>query len=179
MQTCAVAKRLNLVSVAQNTRCILPSVGLAALPRPAARRVPAPVPALPGTSNISVPGDKADLPGYLATAGLLATHLTTRVSFTPELLYTSLAVYQLVHVVLSVIDGKVSGGGFAPSQPPARDCDISRTFLGLRRPPRTRSPTWWPPHSWPPPPWASSMPTSQPCRPPPSRLHTSWRRRSR
>ena len=108
MQTCAVSQRLNVVSVARNARCALPSSGLTALPRPNARRVLAPN-ALPGTDTLAVPGDKADLPGYLATAGLLATHLTTRVSFTPELLYTSLAVYQLVHVVLSVINGKVSG----------------------------------------------------------------------
>jgi len=66
-----------------------------------------PIAALPGTSTLpSVPGDKDDLPGYLAVAGLAISEVSNKFSMTPELLYASLAVYNLVYVVLSVVNGK-------------------------------------------------------------------------
>jgi hypothetical protein len=67
-----------------------------------------PISALPGTNSLpSVPGDKDDLPGYLAVAGLAVTELSkSKFAMTPELLYASLAVYNLVYVVLSVVNGK-------------------------------------------------------------------------
>lgn len=65
--------------------------------------------ALPGTSAVpDLPVEKDDLPGYLAVLGLAIGKLSSaRFSMTPELLYSSLAVYQLVYCVLSVIEGKV------------------------------------------------------------------------
>jgi hypothetical protein len=64
--------------------------------------------ALPGTSSLpSVPGDAADLPGFIAVAGLAVTEISkSKFAMTPELLYASLAVYNLLYVVLSVINGK-------------------------------------------------------------------------
>lgn len=66
--------------------------------------------ALPGTSAVpELPVEKDDLPGYLAVLGLAMAKLSSaRLTVTPELLYSSLAVYQLVYCVLSVIEGKVS-----------------------------------------------------------------------
>jgi hypothetical protein len=66
--------------------------------------------ALPGTSAVpELPVEKDDLPGYLAVLGLAMGKLSSaRLTMTPELLYSSLAVYQLVYCVLSVIEGKVS-----------------------------------------------------------------------
>jgi hypothetical protein len=68
----------------------------------------APMAALPGTSSLpSVPGDAADLPGFIAVAGLAVTEISkSKFAMTPELLYASLAVYNLLYVVLSVINGK-------------------------------------------------------------------------
>jgi len=66
-----------------------------------------PIAALPGTSSLpSIPGDTDDLPGYLAVAGLAVSEVSKKFSMTPELLYASLAVYNLVYVVLSVVNGK-------------------------------------------------------------------------
>ena len=87
----------------------LPSVrrlGLA--PKPAqVNRLPVPT-ALPGSAALpSIPGEKEDLPGYIAIAGLAATELAKgKFAVTPELLYTSLAVYQLLYTLLGVINGK-------------------------------------------------------------------------
>jgi len=68
----------------------------------------APVNALPGTERFSVPGDKDDLPGCIAVAGMAVQQLSkSRFAMTPELLYASLAVYSLVYTVLSVVNDKV------------------------------------------------------------------------
>lgn len=95
---------------------LAPRAGLA--PRAPARRAPAPRPrlalprALPGVAgNVSLPVDAADLPGYLALALAAASQANARVAaaLTPELLFTSLAVYQLLYTGLGAVQGGVSG----------------------------------------------------------------------
>lgn len=78
----------------------------AVAPRLASTRVAIPH-ALPGTANLpQFPGEKNDLPGYLAATGFAISHISSKFALTPELLYASLAVYQLVYCVLSVLNGK-------------------------------------------------------------------------